>query len=188
MIEIKDKNKNELFFSSKILNDSLFELIKELDDSIKDNMNKEYFDSIDKFKNSVKSLIETLNNKVFVEKLIFNELKETIDYKILVNEDKQYKKDILKNVIKKYIDFQYEIMKDSLYVLRNFNIIDISFYNKYKSDYMFKIIGINNAINLSNINILGYIEYLDDIEEKKVYENNAFNIMNEFLKLYKIYK
>ena len=174
MINVKDTNKNEIFYSSKILNDSLNELINELDESFKDNMNKEYFDLINNFKTSIKNLLESLKNKLIAEKLITNEL---------VN-----KKNFIKNVILKYIDFQYEIMKDCLYVLNSFNNIDISFYNKYKSDYMFKIMGIYNAINLSNISILGYIEYIDDINEKKIYEKNAWIIMDKFLNIYELYK
>ena len=188
MINIKDTNKNEIYYSSKILNDSLSELIKELDESLKDIMNKEYFDTINNFKFNINSIIESLNNKIVVEKMIFNELKESIDLKILVSEDKVNKRNFIKNVIMKYIDFQYEIMKDCLFILKSFNNIDISFYKKYKSDYMFKIIGIYNSINLSNINILGYIEYIEDINEKKVYENNAWEIMNKFLSVYELYK
>lgn len=188
MINIKDANKNEIFYSSKILNDSLNELINELDESLKDNMNKEYFDSINNFKTSIKNILGSLKNKMIAEILITNELKESINYKILVSEDKVNKKNFIKNVILKYIDFQYEIMKDCLYVLNSFNNIDISFYNKYKSDYMFKIMGIYNAINLSNISILGYIEYIDDINEKKIHEKNAWIIMDEFLNIYELYK
>ena len=188
MIEIKDNNKNEIFYSSKILYDSLSELIKELDESLKDNINKEYFDSIYCFKDDINTLYNSLNNKITVEKIIFNELKESIDFKILVSDDKLNKKNIIKNVIKKYIDFQYEIMKDCLFTLKCFNKININFYKKYKSDYMFKIIGINNSINLSNINSLGYIEYIDNLNEKISYENNVWIIMNEFVNLYELYK
>ena len=88
MIEIKDNNKNEIFYSSKILYDSLSELIKELDESLKDNINKEYFDSIYCFKNDINTLFNSLNNKITVEMIIYNELKESIDYKILVSDDK----------------------------------------------------------------------------------------------------
>ena len=188
MINIKEANKNEIYYSSKILNDSLSELIKEIDESLKDNINKEYFDSIIIFKKNTNQILESLNNKIVVEKMIFNELKESIDLKILISEDKVNKRNFIKNVIMKYIDFQYEIMKDCLFVLKSINDIDISFYKKYKSEYMFKIIGIYNSINLSNINILGYIEYIEDIDKKMTYENNAFLIMNEFLNLYELYK
>ena len=187
-MENNNEYKNEIFYSSKILSDSLIELIKELDESLKSNINKEYFNDINNFKSKINDLLISLDNKITAEKLIFNELKESVDYKILVSDDKISKKNIIKNVIKKYIDFQYEIMKDCLYVIKSFNIINLDFYKKYKSDYMFKIIGINNAIDLSNINILGYIEYVDNIDEKKTYEKNAWIIMDEFLKIYELYK
>ena len=188
MIEIKDENKNEIYYSSELLYNSVNDLIKELDESLKDNINREYFSSINTFKSNIESLFKSFNNKIVVEKLIFSELKDSIDYKILVSEDKLNKRYIIKNIIIKYIDFQYEIMKDCLFIIKNFNVIDLSFYKKYKSDFMFKIIGINNAINLSNINILGYIEYIDKLEEKSKYEENAWNILNEFLSIYESYK
>ena len=176
------------FYSSKILYDGIESIFNELNEVIKDNINKQYFNSINEFILDTKDLKNKLNNKLLVEKMIFNELNESIDYTIIVKDDKKDKKELLTNLINKYIDFQYEIMKDCFFILKEFSYININMYKKYVSDFKYKIMSLSNAINLANINIMANIEYIEDINKKRAFEENVIALIDRFNEIYSKYK
>lgn len=180
--------KEDRFYSSKILYDGIESIFNELNEVNKDNMNKEYFNSINEFILDTKDLKNNLNNKLFVEKMIFNELNDSIDYTIIVKDDKKDKKELLTNVINKYIDFQYEIMKDCFFILKEFSYININMYKKYISDFKYKIMSLSNAINLANINIMANIEYIEDINKKRAFEEKVIALIDSFNAIYSKYK